>query len=313
MSRLLVVFNVCGIRGLERLDKYVDNIEGLLAQNHKDFKVAVSGCLSTRQCQAVLNNRFKGRVALNWIHERWPVNVTFNHTVMKCLETYGVFDGVVYVDSGIAVQERTTQAPDGPELIAERKTLLSRMDAKMLQGFAMVAAHVDEDNGFDWCRIAMQDQDYVLPMGQSCNLHIQLFSKALVDAFDGKLLPDIFTGDTSESVFPFMCGVVGGGFCILRKPVIHHTHSMDGAHCGFRGRQWPFVLFPDVTDMRYICDVGHPYGFGYEECQKFCVHDPAKYTDGKANDDRLLPFMKQYLYLPTSKLDYAKIKHEWRA
>lgn len=175
---------------------------------------------------------------------------------------------------------------------------------------AMVAARVDNDNGYEWTGIKMQeDRDVEVTLGKSCNLHMQAFGHSLLEAY-GRLVPDIFTGDTTESVFTFLCAAIKKKFIILHKPTVHHKGNMDGGSSGLGRGATPFR--PRYTDLKAICEEGHQYGFGYEECSAYCIHDPFKYdAEGHPKDARLLPFMKQHLFLPPDALNYDGICSEF--
>jgi hypothetical protein len=286
---------------LERIDKYLVHISSLLAQDHDSFRVVVSGCLSTSHCKRILCEKLGSKVSYNWITARVPVGVSFNHSVLQAVKEFGPAEGYVYVDSGVD---------------CGFSGMLAKMDERRLEGHAMVHVHVDEDTGFEWNGIHMpaDGSDLVVPIGHSCNLHMQMFGHELLEAY-GKLMPDVFASDTSESIFTFMCAAIRRKMMILGGPVIRHQSMMDGASSGFQRGQVPFR--PAVTNLKKLSDEGWHCGFGYEECSGVCLHDPAKYGhDGflVSEDLRvgLLNFIKTKMFLQEPhEYDYVDIEHEW--
>ncbi len=299
----LVIYSVCGIRGLERIDKYLDHVNSLLRMEGDSFRVVVSGCLSTSHCKRLLPERLGDRVSYNWITARVPVGVSFNHSVLQAVKEFGPAEGYVYVDSGVD---------------CTYPGMLTKMEDRRQQGYAMVHARVDEDHGFDWNGIHFPNDggDCVVPIGRTCNLHMQMFDRCLLEAY-GKLMPDIFASDTSESIFSFMCAAVRKRMLVLSEPTIRHMAMLDGASSGFQRGEVPFRPGTTGASVVKLAEQGWDYGFGYEECQGRVLHDPAKY-DGNgmlvSEDLRvgLLNFIKTKMFLQEPhEFDYAAIEHEW--
>ena len=302
--KCLVIFNVAGIRGLERIDKYLQHIGSLLGQKHDSFRVVVSGCLSTSHCKRILKEKLGDRVSYNWITARVPVGTSFNHSVLQAVKEFGPAEGYVYVDSGVDC------AWPG---------MLTRMDERRGDGHTMVHVHVDEDTGFEWNGIHMPPDggDLVVPVGRTCNLHMQMFSHELLQAY-GKLMPDVFSSDRSESIFSFMCAAIRKKMLILGGPIIRHMAMLDGASSGFQRAQGnknaPFKITEQELTKRI--EAGWHVGFGFEECSGICIHDPAKYdADGQLVSEDLRAglerFIRDRMFLQPAEFDYADIDHEW--
>ena len=100
-NKLLVVYNTCGFSGREHVDWYIDCIQNILNQDFEGYKVVLSCCGNTFPTIKKLMQRFGNKVSYNFINDRITVNMSFNHTVQKCVEEHGEFEGYLYVDSGI--------------------------------------------------------------------------------------------------------------------------------------------------------------------------------------------------------------------
>jgi hypothetical protein len=315
--KLLVVFCTCGIRGIERIELYVKHVTHLLEQRHDDFRVAVSGACNTEPCKRVLKAKFGDKISYNWTHRKLTVNVCFNQTVRLMERRFGPFDAHVYVDSGIDVAPYPTMLQDMDQRMQGRHP-----DPALTRKCAMVAVRADNDQGFEFVGMSGNHEgDWIVPVGKACNLHCQAFHRSIFDAY-GNVLPDIFVGDTTESTFSFLCAAVNRRWLILGKPEVHHEHSMDGPSSGHQRGGWndpsKLLLFPDrCPHMEYVCAAGKPFGLGYEEChiprgnerQWWLIHDPSKFDkDGNALDERLLPFLRNNLYLQEHVFSYSAME-----
>ena len=315
MNKLLCIFNCCGIKGLERFDRYIRHIESCLHQDGDGWRVVVSGCCSTRSCKSVLRQKFANRVSFNWIDQVLPVFTTCNHTVDQCVQRWGAFDGYVYLDSGVDIG-----AGPWPHEEDERSSVFNRLydllvTEKADSGHrevwwknAMVAVGVDEDTGYEWWGLRPpRGEDFVIPVGRTINLHSQVFSEELRQAY-GRILPDVFASDTGESIFTFMTAAIGRRFLLMGKPTVRHEHSMDGASVGFRGK--PLTFKVEMSEFRRRLDEGKPLGFGYEECQSVLMHDPSKFdANGNATEPGLRQWIKDSMFLKPEEFDYSQVKH----
>ena len=131
MSKVLAVFNTCGISGRENVFSYIKSIESILAQDFDDFKVALSSCKITPDSINQLQNVFSNRITFNVIQDLVPVNVSFNHTVQKNVEHFGNFDTYLYIDSGITFGN---QFSTNDEVIKDLYTLHKEKNCGMTSG-----------------------------------------------------------------------------------------------------------------------------------------------------------------------------------
>ena len=316
--KLCIVFNICGISGRENVNYYISSIKSILNQEFDDFRIVISSCLSSPFVIETLLKEFGDSVSYNFINEVLPVNITFNQTAIKFTEEFGTPEAYLYVDSGI--------------FLGEDKFVLNKLyDLHKSGPFGMTAARVDSDSGiFQWFNEGENAQDengqenlfknghFIIPIGKTTNLHLQLFDKSIFNAFDSKILPDIFASHCTESTFSFINASLNKKFVLHKDVIVHHYTSMDGASSGFRPEYakvpgWQHLL---PFGKKTIFDIiNNPEalecGFGYEECQNILNHSPELYnSDGFVEDpNRLRNFISENIYLSESEFDYNKIQH----
>ena len=301
---LLLVYNICGLGNRENEHYYIHALRSILEQTSRVDEVIVSGCMNRPEVKELLMKEFKPRgVSFNFIEQRFPVNVTFNHTVMKSVEKIGRFAGYVYVDSGIQFRKNTLEE------------LRRRLDGNR---YGMIAAEASNDNGYPWWfnspTLPPGTGDFIMPVGKTLNLHTTVFTDELFEAY-GRLIPDIFASYSTESVFSFQCAAIKKQFCVCRGVVVDHAHAMDGGAAGFRGPGFGttdhVLMGPSLAQ---ICadPEGTACGFGYEEFRQFKMHDPSQFDANQhCINDRLLPFLKKNIFLSKELLDYDAIHHEF--
>ena len=307
-NKLLVVYNTCGFSGREHVDWYIDCINNLLEQDFQDFKLVVSSCGNRMPVIKKLISTFKNRVSYNFINDRITVNQSFNHTVKKCVEEFGEFEGYLYIDSGINVRDN-------------KKVLSEAYELFKSDNYGMLTIQASNDNGFkQWIGVDeyVTGENFIVPIGRACNLHTQIFSNEVFKAFDNKIIPDIFVAYCTESIFSFLAAAVKQKWVIMKDMVLEHLKSIDGATCGFdhtgpKGDN-KNNLFAGL-DIYEICKDPEAWesGFGYEEMQGVMYHDPEKYNEkGEVKDpNRLKEFIRTRMFLTKEQFDYGKVVHKF--
>jgi len=307
-NKLLVVYNTCGFSGREPVDWYIDCIKNILAQDLEGVEVVLSSCGNSAVTIKKLVATFGRSIAYNLIHDRITVNQSFNHTVAKCVEKYGEFEGYLYIDSGINFRQDRTVLSKAYDLFKEGD-------------YGMVTVQASNDNGFpQWIGVDgfVENENFVIPVGRACNLHTQIFSNDIFKAFDNKIIPDIFVAYCTESIFSFLAAAVSSRWVILKDVVAEHLKSVDGATCGFdhtgpRGDN-KNNLFGGL-DIYEICRDPEALasGFGYEEMQGVLHHDPAKYDEnGMVQEpERLKEFIRTRMFLSKELFDYNDVKYRF--
>ena len=203
-NKLLVVYNTCGFSGREPVDWYIDCIKNILAQDLEGTKVVLSSCGNSSETIKKLVSTFGRSISYNLIHDRITVNQSFNHTVAKCVERYGEFEGYLYIDSGINFRQDRTVLSKAYDLFKEG-------------AYGMVTVQASNDNGFpQWIGVDkfVEGEHFLIPVGRACNLHTQIFSNSIFKAFDNKIIPDIFVAYCTESIFSFLAAAVSARWVI---------------------------------------------------------------------------------------------------
>jgi hypothetical protein len=304
VRKLLAVYNVCGIGGKERenVPYYIDCVRSLIAQDiepkhSQDYKIVVSGCMTSDRAKMNFVNYFGDTISFNWIEDPVPLSISFNHSVEQMVNQYGDFDCYLYIDSGISFWDPM-----------ERNDALRALYNKHKSGpYAITACKPSNDDGQSWWKIKYREgEDYIYPIGKCTNMHCQIFSNEFKKAY-GRILPDIFANNTMESTFSHLCAAISRKYLFTQKPHLLHNHSMDGASIGFRNHD---ILFKTTKTMDERYREGVEYGFGYEEYRPTWLHNPEKFDEnGYAKDPMLLEFLKKELYLTKEQFDYSQVRN----
>lgn len=315
-NKILAVYNTCGISGRENSNYYIAALNTILAQKFDGMKVVMSDCMSPPQVRNKIKQYFGGAISYNFINEVLPVNVTFNHSVLKGIEQFGEFDGYLYIDSGIQlVHDQQLRIlydllKSGPYGIVS-----SRVDQDSGYGFVFGFGKFEGDTSEDYK--LFEHGDFIIPVGKGVNNHLQIFANT-IQKYYKKCWPDIFASWCSESIFTFLCAAIKQKWVISKDVIVHHHQGVDGQSSGFNPQVWkmqgrntidhPFL----VSSIIKIVQEGQKYGIGYEEAQNIIMHDTTQYDEnGYCINDELKKYIKENLFLPQSLLDYDRIKHTW--
>lgn len=291
---ICAIFNTFGKGNTERVSRYFEAIDSLLDQRGVDMDIVISMCAPGDGAKNMLYDRYKGRVIFNIIPQVVPLGVSFNCTVNAVKDDK--YDAYLYIDSGMSLKYKT----DG----------VARLYKTHKSGqFGMTSAKASNDTGTVQWKILEGRGLTILKPPRAINMHFQLFDKSLLD-FYGRLLPDIFANDCSESTFSFMCAAIGKNFVLDHDIVIDHYHSMDGASAGSRKGfffQKPGSVKEDFTPI-YLA--GKKYGMGFEGCdpQKRWLPDMDKFDEnGFSKDPELKHFIKENLF---ADFDYTTLANQ---
>lgn len=308
MKKYLVIYNICEIR-CQNADWYETCLDNILKVDYSKFHVLVSGCRVSKETKDRLYNKYKGKISFCYTDHYLPVNITFNLSVEDAVKKYGEFDGYVYIDSGVDIEDNVD--------------FLKQIDDRFATGkFGMVTYQTDTDNGHHWFKQDyaqnpyIEDEDFIMPVGRCCNLHVTCFSNELLKAYK-RLVPDIFLAYCTESVFSFLNAALKLDWVIIKGVILKHLKSTDGAslcvdHTGPKGVHWDnnyggLCMKEVLSDPR-----AQQYGFGYEEIGGVMMHNPACYDcNGHCTNDVLKEFIRDRLFLQPDRLDYNYILREF--
>lgn len=324
--RTLVVYNTCGFGGTENSDIYIHNLERLYKQNC-DKTVLFSGVGSNPHTIGRIKQRFGTSIDYYFTNDRLAVNQSFNSAVLAAIERNGPYDGYLYVASDITF-------PDNPNALERLTSRLNNTEV------GMVSPEIDVDNGYYWWfdfkegmniwDVFGRDQDFVVPLGATANMHCMLFSHKLLEFYE-RVLPDIFVSFCTESIFSFVVAAIRQRFVIANDVTCQHKYDrhesvpVDGQTLAY-GPAWD-RLFPGSP--RSIKDIvndprAKEVGLGYEEWvprflhkmdvpkdKPYLIHDASKFENGFAKNNDLFEYIKDNFYLKNDVLDYNTIKYTY--
>jgi len=297
---------------------YIDCLRSLLAQTARnswgnDYQIVVSGCAINEPSKNTMREYFGDTINLNFIDENYPLSVTFNHTVKKCVEHYGPFEGYLYIDSGISFWD-PSQRWDAVELFYHK--FKEHNDA-------VLAAFPSNDDGGSWWGLAMTNEDLVLPIGKATNLHCQIFPEKWRATYNNILL-DTFASNCQESMFSFLAAAIKTKYVLTKKVSVLHLTNLDGASFGSRKvnhtDRFPMSNTFETGGLFYrkqktideMYKEAREFGFGIEECKPYWLHDPGKFdANNFALDPRLLSYLQKEMFLDKEQLDYDQIRSQF--
>lgn len=311
-NKLAVIYNICGISGREDLKYYCHVLQSIFNQhkNDTDFLVAISACRVKKEILNALKQYFPSLFIVD-IWDVVPVNVSFNLTVQKIVERFGKFDGYLYLDYGIH--------------LGSNSNLLNELHSKFISGpYGMLSTRTDNDNGYHlWYGVGkfhgdesenyklFENGDFIVPIGKCVNLHAQIFSHKLYEAYNQKLMPDIFAAYCTESIFSFLNAALSLKWIVTKDHILHHEqlplNGASGFGCGYDGLD---RMFADTTPVIERIKPGIQYGMGYDESRGLVMHDTSQYNnEGFCINDKLKEYIRDYMFLSKDKFDYNNIRY----
>jgi len=315
--RILVVYNICGIK-FNNLEMWSNHLQDILNQEYSNFTVAVSGCIVSDESKVELEKLKEkhNNIVFNWIEDKVPVNVTFNHTAQVCTEQLGEFDGYLYVASDVKFGSDTK--------VIEKLAYLHQNSNS-----AMTYALVDNDHGLDgWYADVWSDLDKMLEtdhfcinIGRTANMHVILFDKIIYNTFNNKIVPDIFATHCTETTYSYITAALSKKYVVHNKTVmLGHIGFADGHSVGFIDEiryndsiAWKH-LFKSKTpaEERLLNDEAKASGFGYEAHRGLLAHDESMYDENEnhVEPEKLLGFLKKAIYLSDDEFDYKTINYK---
>jgi hypothetical protein len=315
--RILVVYNICGIK-FNNLEMWSNHLQDILNQEYSNFTVAVSGCIVSDESKVELEKLKEkhNNIVFNWIEDKVPVNVTFNHTAQVCTEQLGEFDGYLYVASDVKFGSDTK--------VIEKLAYLHQNSNS-----AMTYALVDNDHGLDgWYADVWSDLDKMLEtdhfcinIGRTANMHVILFDKIIYNTFNNKIVPDIFATHCTETTYSYITAALSKKYVVHNKTVmLGHIGFADGHSVGFIDEiryndsiAWKHLFKSKIpAEERLLNDEAKASGFGYEAHRGLLAHDESMYDENEnhVEPEKLLGFLKKAIYLSDDEFDYKTINYK---
>lgn len=312
----LIVYNLCGLKR-DNYDKWVENIESFLTskretptyegENHFDF--IVSAC----NVQPATKDKLKvfckqKNLKLAFIDEVLPVNVTFN---LNCLRNPG-YDYYVYCASDVNAM--------GQIHIIQKLKRFHNVNNNAITGAYVIGDTLHVKYSF-YKEDLKKGIDVTFRPGEGFNCHFVMFDKCLIEAY-GALMPDVFAGPCTESVFYYVTEAIKRRLGMLNAVELSLFHpeasqDLDGSSSGFKEGYGYKQLYKSKLSFadRFLTAEVKQSGFGYEEVYNVLNHDKSLYKNNKCIDpEKLYKIVKKTVYLNKQELDYDKLKYnkvEW--
>jgi hypothetical protein len=309
--KILVVYNTCGIRG-DNTNWYIECLESILNQNFSGFRVVLSSCLNSKECIAEIVKKFRNTISYCIHSEPHTVNMTFNKAVQDTVAEFGEFESYIYVDSGCSFD-------DNVNILSNLYETYKQTNAEMIA----VQSDTDEalqalDSKFSYesSEVQIKNENYVIPVGKAINLHVQLFGQKLFNAFNKKIIPDVFAAYCTESTFSFLTASVKSKWIILKDIQVRHLKGIDGASSSqphgspIYGNPWNNLLYGrDATNFIKDPDAIE-CGLGYEECNNIMIHRKEAYDESGYSlyPDKLQENINKHFFLSKEEINYEDIK-----
>ena len=174
---LLVVYNICGISKRENSQYYIPCIKSILAQ-HGNCHCIISGCLASQQTKNKLYKEFDSSISYNWIEEKHPLNVTFNHTVIQAISNIDKFDGYVYVDSGCGFLQQDSLNVLYNLLTSCEYGMISTRTTDVDDGYFLNLGIGKFTGDKTAAQEMFKNGDYTIPIGKTVNLITEVGEKS---------------------------------------------------------------------------------------------------------------------------------------
>ena len=316
-NKILVVFNTCGIRSGDniRARAYVQTLNNIVAQQFDGFQVVLSSCLNSQTCINTVAGHLRDRISYNLIHENLPVAITFNHSVRNMVNRFGEFDIYMYVDSGMTFEEGDNILQNIYDVHIQSQAGIT--STRIVNDYS----HPNQIDALNTLHQSSNDRWLTLPMGFGLNGHVHTWDNTIYQAYDKRILPDVFSYHCQESIYTYMAAGIGRRYVVINGFQMNHFISLDGESSGTylmgldpRKPHWNYT-FRNIRDMTKV--ISDPEaklcGFGYEEVEAILPHNPECYDNqGNCKDpNRLKEFIRKNVFLSAIEFDYKTVQHEF--
>ncbi len=318
-KKILVVFNICGIK-FNNIEMWVNHLNDIIEQDYPNYKIVVSGCKINESSKAILTEikNQHNNIILNWIEDILPISVTCNQTVQVCEKEFGPFDAYLYVASDVKFKKYEN----------DRKIINKLVEVHYNSNSAMTLALVDNDHGLDgiysdcWDKLdkLLETDHFCVNLGRASNMHVVLFDKEIYNAFDNRIIPDIFASHHIETTFAYIAASLGKKFVVHNRDIIlGHIGFADGHSVGFMDEikwdhtiSWKHFFKSKISaEERLLNDEAKNCGFGYGEAMGLLPHREDLYDsdENHINPSLLLNFLKKAIFLLKDEFNYETINY----
>lgn len=301
-KELLIVYNIYGFQ--ENNERYYTEIDKILSHiNHNilfnEVRLVISSVMKSKKDINEIKEKYGSQVNFFVYDKRFPVQVTFNKTVLSSiLEFSEEYNGYLYISAGILLNDDFSLLP---RLIEKNKT----------NKYGIIHLHVDNDNG-PYEPINLKEDTYI-ELGYWCNLNITLFNKSLKE-FYGIPMSDIFSISASESTYSYVSSALRKHYIIMGNSTCNHLRMYDSKTPNDvinefnikEGLMWGRTKESFLNDYEAI-----ESGLGLRN-EVIIIHNDSKYDENKLSIDERLKFaVRRNFFTNDDEVNYKNIKYEF--
>lgn len=339
--KILVVYNICGIKR-EAPDWYIECIQNLLDQDFDGFRVVVSSCMNSKKCIKRLYDNFGNKISYCLFPEKNVIQTTFNKAVIESVKKFGEFEGYMYIDSGVNFEKQRNILSEAYKRLETDKygiiTIQTDTDTAfndLMGGYIGDTVIADSPDAFsEWSKsrggyvyqtefgdIQIKGEDFVVPPGGSCNLHVSLFSNEYWKAFDKKLSADVFVAFCAEASYIYSCKAIKKDWVIVADLQVRHMKAIEAPCSGFatvsaQTKNYWDNLFCGRSALEWMNDPeAKRVGLGYHNHPNAPLESRMQYDLEAYNEDNTAKYPEElrqiilkYFFLTEEELNYEKIK-----
>jgi len=308
---------------------WIEHIDSILSQSSRDFDLVLSGCLISDESKGSLTKYIEEKkdllavdVFIDFIDELHPVNVTFNHSCIKCSKEYK-YSGYLFLSSDI----KLTKEDDLERMFRFHYDNNLGISNFIVDNENWIPTHISKEY---WEKLQIEHADF--PFGLSINCDCMIFDRDIFETYD-RVIPDIFRSWCTEGVFPFICASLNKKYrCHDNSLVVHHAidrreGSSSIAKTGCEKGCDDLYRSNKTVWERLLNNEAYECGFGYAESHSnihtysrehslkiYLVHNNEAYISDYLPKDpqRLRNFLSTAIYLTSEELDYGSISHTYR-
>ena len=316
--KTLLVYNICGLGNKPPLDYYIKCIDSFLDQDFDNYRVLLSSCKSDTDLVKSLHKKYKDKISYVYHHEVHTVNTTFNKAIQEYVNAKGPAESYMFVDSGCSFYN--------PEIDTLDNTILKNTyDTFKRYNNSIISLQTNSDEAlqtidqkykYESSSVQIVAEDLYVPLGNALNCHVTMFSHEMYEAYNNKLIPDVFRAHCTESTFRYLAAAVNTKWYVMKDQQVQHLKAIEGPSTGFshvsphHQNTWNNLLY-DRDALQFIKDTEFiNSGIGYEECNNILPHNKAAYdeNDMPLDSEGMKKLINKYFFLTKEELDYDNMK-----